>query len=420
MMQDQDHKETKVEATGEAETGGVDLPNVEIELGSDYTNHENSRKKMTALFIVIGLLVAAVLVMGYILLFKGKPSGDGTAQIRQMQQMAQQVEGMESKVKDNQDEMFELMEEYKKKTGGQSLGINPLELGDKERELLKKRIEAEEDVSIKSLLEEVLDKDSEIRDLKARIVEIEKLLPKPHIVKAGEIHYKVAMDFLMNDKQVDKKTAMKLVERAALLETMVPGFKVWNFYTGDAYGTSVTQGTAAVSPNSLIRHAKKVLVDARDEAIAQRDILSDEIKTLEEKRGRIIRQVDLLTEEKTSLISKVGQLNQQVNSLYFLLDSQRSLKTKGILKSGFLRSIKLRDVSPEHFAATLDLRSENQLLISAADLGLRKIKDVDIYPRFYKLGIDYKVAIGREKLTAVLTLLETEKFKNERIVISVK
>lgn len=419
MMQDQDQNETKVEATGEAETNKVDLPDIEIDLESDHTN-SNSQKKMTALFIIIGLLVAAVLAMGYFLLFKSKPSGDGTAQIRQMQQLAQQVEGMESKVKDNQDEMFDLMEEYKKRTGGQSLGINPLELGDEERELLKQRIVAEEDVSMKSLLEEVLDKDSEIRDLKARIVEIEKLLPKPHIVKAGEVHYKVAMDFLMNEKQVDKKKAMKLVERAALLETMVPGFKVWNFFTGDAYGTSVTQGTASVSPNTLIRRAKKVLVDARDEAISQRDSLAEDIKALEEKRSKIIGQVNLLSEEKANLVTKVGELNQQVNSLFFLLDSQRNLKKKGILKSGFLRSVKLKDVSPEHFTASLDLRSQSQLLISAADLGLRKIKGVTLFPRFYKMGVDYKVSIGREKLTAVVTLMDTGKFKNERVVISVK
>lgn len=415
----QDQNQTKVEATGEAETNGVDLPKVEIELEPDQTV-ENSRKKVTALFIIIGLLVAAVLAMGYILLFKGKPSGDGTAQIRQMQQLAQQVEGMETQVKDNQDEMFDLIEEYKEKTGGQSLGINPLELGDDERELLKKRIADEEDVSIKSLLEEVLDKDSEIRELKAKIVEIEKLLPKPHIVKTGEIHYKVAMDFLMQEKQVDKKKAMKLVERTALLDTMVPGFKVWNFYTGDAYGTSVTQGTAVVSPNSLIRRAKKKLVDARDEAVSQRDKLAEEIKTLEEKRTRIIGQVDLLTQEKSNLITKVGQLNQQVNSLYFLLDSQRNLKKKGILRSGFLRSVKLKDVSPEHFTASLDLRSHNQVLISATDLGLRKIKGITLFPRFYKLGEDYTVTVGKEKLTAVVTLRETEKFKNERIVVAVK
>lgn len=77
------------------------------------------------------------------------------------------------------------------------------------------------------------------------------------------------------EKKLEKKRAMELVERTALFDELVPGFKVWNFYTGDEYGTSVTQGTARISPNTLIRSAKKKLVDARDEAISERDQLGE-------------------------------------------------------------------------------------------------------------------------------------------------
>ncbi len=396
------------------ETEAQDIP------PGDGTVETTEKKQPWALYIVIALLVAAMLLMGYFLFLTEKSEPEGAGQIRQMQQLANQVQGMEEEKKGKEDEIFTLVDEYKEKTGEQTIGINPLDLSDEGRAMLEQRIRDEKDVSQKALLEEILDKTNEIRELKEKITEIEKMLPMPHIVTSGENHYQVAMDFLLNEKKIEKKKAMELVERTALFDTLVPGFKVWNFYTGEDYGSSVTQGTAAISPNTLIRHAKKKLVDARDEAVSERDKLSEDIKVLEEKKEQIIEQVDTLTHEKTNLISKVSELNEQVNSLFYLMDSQRSLKKKGILKGGFLKSTKLKDVSPEHFTATLDLRLDNQIIISAAEMGIRKIKKVIVFPKFYRVGTDFKVEIAHDKKSAQLTILDTEKFKNERVVISVK
>lgn len=383
---------------------------------------KSETQKNMPMYIIIGVLVVVLLVMAYFLFFqsKGEVSSEGAAQIRQMQEMTQEVQQLESDVKEKKDEIFSLVDEYKEKTGEASLGVNALELGEKEKKILEQRIREEKDVSVKSLLEEILEKNNEIRELNAKIAEIEALLPKPHIVSKGENHYKVAMDFLMNEKGVEKKRALKLVERTALFDELVPGFKVWNFYTGDAYGSSVTQGTASISPNTLIRRAKKKLVDARDEAISQRDKLAEDIKILEDKRGLLINHVDSLTKEKESLIGQVSELNVEVNSLSYLLDSQSNLKKKGVLKGGFLKSTKLRDVSPEYFTTSIDMRTQTQIVFSAKDLGLRKIKKVILYPKFYSEGTDYKIEMSGDNQTAIVTILDTIKFKNERIVISVK
>lgn len=374
------------------------------------------------MYIIIGLLVVVLLVMGYFLFFqsKGEVSSESAAQIRQMQEMTQEVQQLESDVKEKKDEIFSLVDEYKDKTGEASLGVNALELDENEKKILEQRINEEKDVSVKSLLEEILEKNNEIRELNAKIAEIEALLPKPHLVVRGDNHYKVAMNFLMNEKGVEKKRALELVERTALFDELVPGFKVWNFYTGDAYGSSVTQGTASISPNTLIRRAKKKLVDARDEAISQRDKLAEDIKTLEEKRGQLINHVDSLAKEKESLIGQVSDLNVEVNSLSYLLDSQNNLKKKGVLKGGFLKSTKLRDVSPEYFTTSIDMRTQTQIVFSAADVGLRKIKKVILYPKFYNEGTDYKIEMSGDNQTAIVTILDTLKFKNERIVISAK
>ncbi|MCP5107024.1 MAG: hypothetical protein GY950_26805 [bacterium] len=379
-----------------------------------------TKKRPWGIYIIIALLVVALGVMGYLLFLKEKPLDEESAQIRQMQQLAGKIQGMETDVKTKQDEVLTLMDEYKQKTGKPFLGVNPLNLNEEEQTLLDQKIKDEKDVSIKSLLEEINDKNSDIKELQTKIKEIEALLPVPHVVKRGENHYQVAMAFLLNDKKIEKKRALELVERTALFDALVPGFKVYNFYNGTDYGSSVTQGTAAISPNTLIRRAKKQLVDAKDEAISQRDKLSEDIEVLEEKRNEIIKQVDSLTNEKANLVNKVSELNVHVNSLFYMQDSQRNLKKKGILKGGFLKSTKLRDVSPENFTMSVDLRAGAEIAVSAADVGMSKIKGITLFPKFYKKGTAYKVAIDADKQNAVVTLLDIEKFKNERIVISVK
>ena len=161
-------------------------------------------------------------------------------------------------------------------------------------------------------------------------------------------------------------------------------------------------------------------MDARDEAISQRDQLSEDIKVLEDKRGQLINHVDSLAKKQESLSGQVSELNVEVNSLFYLLDSQADLKKKGVLKGGFLKSTKLRDVSPEYFTTSIDMRAQTQIVFSAKDLGLRKIKKVTLYPKFYNEGTDYKIEMSGDNQTAIATILDTVKFKNERVVISVK
>jgi hypothetical protein len=113
-------------------------------------------------------------------------------------------------------------------------------------------------------------------------------------------------------------------------------------------------------------------------------------------------------------------MQETVNSLFFLISTQRKLKKMKVLKGGFLKSTKLQDVSPKHFNQSIDLRQSNQVPITAAQLSMPKIRKIALYPRFYKLGKDYSITIAPDKKTAAINLLDITKFKNERIVISVK
>ncbi|MCP4148486.1 MAG: hypothetical protein GY757_12135 [bacterium] len=388
---------------------------------------EQEHQKPVFPIIIFALLVVILLVMGYFLFFKDKGAPGVDENIRQMQQTAQQIQDSETTVKKMQDETQALIDEYKQKKGDEAAGVKLMNLNPEEKALLEQKIKDEKDVSIKSLLEEINDKDSELKVLQQKITELEALLPKPHVVTEGENHYQVAMDFLLNVKKVEKDKAMKLVERTALIEPLVPGFKVWNFYSGDAYGTSVTQGTAPISPNTLIRRAKKKLVDARDQAISEKEKLAVDIQALEEKRNGLIKQLGSLNREKETLISQVTDLNKQnvkmqttVNSLFYLLDMEKNLKKEGIIKGGFLKTTKLKKVSPEYFTTSVDLRSMDQVSFTADDLGIGKIKKITLFPKFYKKGVDYKVEFSADKKHGIVTFLSIGKFKNERVVISVK
>ncbi len=388
---------------------------------------EEKKKKRTLLIIIL-LLVLILIVAGYFI-FRGESDQrvDRAPKLRQMNKLVIKIRDMESNIQEKQNEIFRLMKEYKEKTGKNMPLANTLSLTEQEKEILKKKIYEEKDISIKSLLNDIIDKNNDISDLKVKIKKIEALLPTPHIVNRGESHYKIAIDYLINQKGIEKDRALELIERAALLEPLLPEFKVWNFYSGKEYGTFVTQGNASISPNQIIRKTKKKLVDAKDKAISERDKLSSDIEILEARRSELISQLELLNNEKTGLIEKLSDLNKQnlemrknINSIFFIMDLKKNLKKKEIIKSGFLKSYKLQDISNVKFDLSVDLRYNNANNISAKELNLTKITKIVLYPKFYKHEIDYKINIYKDGESALLVILSKNKFKNEKIVISVE
>jgi hypothetical protein len=378
-------------------------------------------KKTKSAAFFISAVVFCLIVIGYFLLTTGDSAVNKSSQVSRMQALTRQVRGMESDVKKKEGEVMELVEQYQKKTDPNApLGFDIMDLSQEERELLEQEIGNEKEVSARSLLKKILKKKDEIRELKEEIARIESLLPAPHIAKKGESHYQIALAFLVNEKGVETERAREMLSQTALVEELAEGFKVWSFYTGEEYGTSVTQGDAQVSPNVFIYKAKKKLMDARDKAMSERDQLAENIKSLEEKQDKVITQLGQVTSEKENLLTRISDLDRQINSMFYRLDSLKNLEKKGILKSGFLASAKLKDVSPRHFDRSLDLTVDDRLVISSADLGVEKIKDVVLYPRFYKKGTSYKVLITPNKKHALLTLMDKTKFKSERVVIAVK
>ena len=383
-------------------------------------------KKSKKGYYLIGALVVVILVLVFFV-FKGKKGPEISPKMKQMEETVQQIQKLEDGIQEKQNEVFTVLSEYKKKTGEDLPEISIMNLSPEQKKVLEEKIKNEKTVSIKSLLQDILDKNTDIQNLNVRLQELEAMLPKPHLVEKGENHYQIAMNFLLNEKGVDKARAMELVERTALFEPIMPGFKIWNFYAEDEYGTFITQGTAPISPNQIQRKVKKELVDAKDKAISEKDQLQSDITKMEARRNELISQLDLLNQEKQNLLVKMGDLDQQnqglqakLNSVFYVLDLQKNLTQKGVIKSGFLRSAKLQKVDSEIFNQSLDLRGDAKIIISAADCMLSRIKDVTIYPGYFKIDVDYSVQYDENNQNVTISILDVKKFKSEKIAIAIE
>ena len=383
-------------------------------------------KKSKILFFSTIFTLFVLIVIGYFILLDSKGSFTDS-RIDQMSALVKKVRGLEENIQSSQNDILSLVGEYKTKTGKNLPILDVINLSEEERLLLEEKISSESNVSIKNLLAEILAKKSEILELNMHLKKIEKFLPKPHMVTEGENHYQVAMDYLLNIKGLEKKDALSLVERTFLFEPLIPGFKIWNFYSNGEFGSFISQGNASVSPNTIHRHEKRKLTDARDSAIEKRDIMAEDIKTLRNKRDNILSQINALNNEKKHLLDRIEELNlenssivRSVNSLHYIIDTKRNLIRGGVLRGGFLRSLKLHSISPELFTKSVDLRSEKQIVFNIDGLNLKKIKRIRIFPKFYKSHIDYEVTFKNDKRSAQLKILNKDKLKNERIVISVE
>ncbi|MCP4214623.1 MAG: hypothetical protein GY765_08195 [bacterium] len=379
----------------------------------------NEKKKSRRYYTIASVICAAII--GVLLFSYIDSDQKEITDVGQMREMAQQVRDMESEVAQKEGEVIQLADQYKNKTGSPTLqGVNLADLNQTERDLLEQHIDKEKDVSIKGLLKTILLKKDEIHELREEIIRVESQLPTPYMVKKGDSHFNIALAFLVDQKGLEKEHATAVLRRTALFDELVPGFKVWNFYTADTFGTSVTQGDAKVSPNNFQRGAKKKLLEACETAVSQRDMLAQNKKVMEEKQKDTNDKLQQETVIKEQLAHRVSHLDKQVNSMFYRIGLQKNLEKKKILKSRFLASTKLKDVAPGVFDRQLDLTRTDELVIAAEDLGVKKIKDVVLYPRFHKKGISYKVLITSNKQHALLTLTDKEKFKSERIVIAVK
>ena len=299
-------------------------------------------------------------------------------------------------------------------------------LTDEQKKALEERIRNEKNSSYQALLQEVLDKDKEIKDLNARIAKLKADLPRPDLAKPNDSHYGMAMRFLKK-KGVSEENAKKLVSRVAILEKLAPGFEVYHFYANGVYGTWVAQGKAKVTPSELIKQEREKVEGERDAAVAHGEKLQEELLDLEGQKKKIEEEIAGLRAERTSLIEErtklqadnAGQL-AKLNSLHYIVGTRESLKASGIIEIPiFAKDRAGRNWRDDLFVNSLDLRSAKTLVIKASDLGLRRITKVNVVPGSYLKDEHYRLTLSADQQTATVELVTVSRFKNDKVVFAV-
>ncbi len=335
---------------------------------------------------------------------------------------AQDIALKEGGIHQEQAQYLELAAEFEARTGRKLTGV---QLSEGQAALLQTMLSNEDDISLKGLLQQIIDTRDNINDLEDEIDALKRELPTPDIVSRGDSHLALAADYLVKNHGLSQKEAERLAQRSLLTNNIAPGMEVWHFYADGVYGTTVTQGTARVSPFFLNIREKRKLREERDEALALAASLEAEITVLEATRDqlrddldRTIAERDDFRYERDILQEDKDELVEEDESVFFYVDTARRLREKDILAPAGMR---LKDWRKDLFTQSMDLRSQSSLKVYAEDFGVRRLNKVVLLPRDrFKEKTDYQIEYGDGNQTATIYLDNIDRFKNDAFVVALR
>jgi hypothetical protein len=332
---------------------------------------------------------------------------------------ANQVQVDEGRIKQQQAAFLELSERYLMKTGRR---LPAMRMTADQAALLQTLMSKEGDVEVKGLLQEIIHAREKAGELKDEIDKLKAQLPAPTIAKRGDSHLKLAADYLTRTHGVPEAEAKKLAARTLLTDQLAPGMEVWHFYADGVYASTVTQGTAKVSPYFLNMRAFQKMKTERDEAVQLAAALEAEITVLEAQRDQLQRDLSVTREEKAQVEEERDELTEQVDDLvtaeqsaWFYVDTTRSLREKDVLAP---IGMKLKEWRRDLFEQRIDLREQRSIRMDAGDFGVKAIKKVALLPQgLWQEKRDWHLEVEEGARAAILHLDDPEKFKGEAFVV---
>ena len=301
-----------------------------------------------------------------------------------------------------------------------------MQLTEDQKKALEERIKSEKNSSYQALLQEVLDKDKEIKELNEKISKLRASLPKPDLAKANDSHYGMALRYLRK-KGVSETEAKLLVSRINLMEKLAPGFEVYHFYANGVYGTWVAQGKSKISPQELQKAEREKIEGERDTAVAQGEKLQEEVNDLVTEKQRITEEIEGLRSERTSLLEERSKLEanntaqlSKLNSLHYVVGNRDKLKADGIIEIPvFAKDRAGKNWKNDVFTQSLDLRSADSITLKASELNLKKIGKINVVPGSYTKDVHYSLTISEDKQSATIKLIEKSRFTNDKVVFAI-
>jgi hypothetical protein len=300
-----------------------------------------------------------------------------------------------------------------------------LQLTDEQKAALEDRIKAEKNSSYQALLQEVLDKDKELKTLNDKISRLRAVLPKPDIAKPNDSHYGLAMRFLRK-KGVSEEKAKALISRVLIMEKLAPGFEVYHFYNNGVYGSWVSQGRAEISPTELQAEQKAKIEGERDVANEKAAKLAEEVADLNAQKEKITADLESLRVEKTNMIKEIDGLSAtneaqkaNLNSIHYVVGNRKALEEQGVIVVPmFAKDRAGTNWSDGVFTQALDLRSKDTLTLTAAQAGLKKISKVTVVPGSLEKDKHYSLAIAQDQASVTVKILVKDRFRNEKVAFA--
>lgn len=337
-------------------------------------------------------------------------------EVASLAELSKEYERLQTESDGKSREIADLLKRYQQK-GGQLPNNLGSGLTEDQRSLLAQKIQQER-LSMRNLLQDILDKDSELRQLRAQAGQMEADLPGSVTAKEGDRHDRIAMNYLVGQKGIQEKDAWRLVSQMNLQEVLAPGFRIWIYFHDGSFGTWVTQGTALISPQELQQRIRAELESQRDTALARASGLEGQIRSLEAKRSELEERVALLAQEEDAILAQTAELRaslgQAHNVTQYVVGSKRQLKASGVISDSVFGGMRLRKLSG---MGPLDLGRGSEITLDASAYGLPKIKKVSLLPEVFQKGADYQISTVADGQFAKLTLLNAEKFKQFKFAI---
>ena len=116
---------------------------------------------------------------------------------------------------------------------------------------LDRHLEMVDDDSYRSLLENVRSLNGEIEGLHREMSRECRLLPPSQIVKKGDNHYSMCLQYLMTEHGLSRAEANDIARSARLMPNILEGFEVWFMYDQGRLATFVGQGSACMTPEEF-------------------------------------------------------------------------------------------------------------------------------------------------------------------------
>ena len=300
-----------------------------------------------------------------------------------------------------------------------------LQLTEEQKQALEDRIKAEKNSSYQALLQEVLDKDKELKTLNEKIARLRGVLPRPDVAKANDSHYGLAMRFLRK-KGVQEDKAKALIARVLIMDKLAPGFEVYHFYNNGVYGSWVAQGRAAVSPTELQAGEKAKIEGERDAANEKSAKLGEALADLNAQKAKISAEIDALRVEKTNMIKDLEALSAtneaqkaKLNAVHYVVGNRKALEKDGVIVVPvFAKDRAGRNWSDGVFTQSMDLRSKDTITLTAAEAGLQKIAKVSVIPGSLEKDKHYSLVLSEDRTTATVKILVKDRFINEKVVFA--